>query len=569
MGGLARYSPVIPFTLFCRLDREAHKDREKQRVAAEVKSLLARIRPFEEPAVLVNVCSRLTELLQQGRSNRENKESIQQLVMQHGAVPIVEMLQVTDAKLQNSVLKVVNQIVADGNQDFQELFSMVGLIPGVIKFARTEYHRSLRVEVGKFISRVSSSASGLLVACGGLEAIVDLISSEYYHNRDLVWAALEDVNTVLNMQGSHQRDLCRILAKLGICEHLVVLIDTLASDIMERAAQHLQLVVSLLAFFAKTGDAVVKAYMAKATVLEGLIASLEFLSSEQSVQICKIFKHLAQEPSVLNMMENAGVVPVLVHHMAVPAVDRQDDQDACSQCLLALSNLCKLSRPRQEQAALAGIIPKLQAIVERQHPLREHAFVTLCDMPLSSLATRKLLWSQQGAPFLVRSLALAETQVPALEALVGWFGVKEHKANWCQRLESLLLKGPDFLMRLFSLFKCQDNSIFLKVLDPLLKLVHFSAETNAALANSDEFVGELLRRLESEGSMEDSKVHSLNLRNSNSGELEEVALDSGPVRRLVSAQAAEKDDDSSVRARQALPLGRGRRRRPGGEVEGG
>ncbi|CAJ1337639.1 unnamed protein product, partial [Effrenium voratum] len=109
----------------------------------------------------------------------------------------------------------------------------------------------------------------------------------------------------------------------------------------------------------------------KATVLEGLIASLEFLSSEQSVQICKIFKHLAQEPSVLNMMENAGVVPVLVHHMAVPAVDRQDDQDACSQCLLALSNLCKLSRPRQEQAALAGIIPKLQAIVERQHPLRE------------------------------------------------------------------------------------------------------------------------------------------------------------------------------------------------------
>ncbi|CAJ1329647.1 unnamed protein product [Effrenium voratum] len=438
------------------LDREAHKDREKQRVAAEVKSLLARIRPFEEPAVLVNVCSRLTELLQQGRSNRENKESIQQLVMQHGAVPIVEMLQVTDAKLQNSVLKVVNQIVADGNQDFQELFSMVGLIPGVIKFARTEYHRSLRVEVGKFISRVSSSASGLLVACGGLEAIVDLISSEYYHNRDLVWAALEDVNTVLNMQGSHQRDLCRILAKLGICEHLVVLIDTLASDIMERAAQHLQLVVSLLAFFAKTGDAVVKAYMAKAR----------------------------------------GV------------------HTACD--------------------------------------LRGHAFVTLCDMPLSSLATRKLLWSQQGAPFLVRSLALAETQVPALEALVGWFGVKEHKANWCQRLESLLLKGPDFLMRLFSLFKCQDNSIFLKVLDPLLKLVHFSAETNAALANSDEFVGELLRRLESEGSMEDSKVHSLNLRNSNSGELEEVALDSGPVRRLVSAQAAEKDDDSSVRARQAL-----------------
>lgn len=47
----------------------------------------------------------------------------------------------------------------------------------------------------------------------------------------------------------------------------VQLIDTLASDMgyyMDRAAQYLHVVVSLLVFFAKTGDAVVKAYMAKA-----------------------------------------------------------------------------------------------------------------------------------------------------------------------------------------------------------------------------------------------------------------------------------------------------------------
>lgn len=47
----------------------------------------------------------------------------------------------------------------------------------------------------------------------------------------------------------------------------VQLIDTLASDMgyyMERATQYLHVVVSLLVFFAKTGDGVVKAYMAKA-----------------------------------------------------------------------------------------------------------------------------------------------------------------------------------------------------------------------------------------------------------------------------------------------------------------
>ena len=204
--------------------------------------------------------------------------------------------------------------------------------------------------------------------------------------------------------------------------------------------------------------------MAKAPVLEGLIASLEYLPPPLAAEVCRIFKHLSQEPSVLNMMENVGLVPVLVYHMKLHSIfekgtwdgtekdlENEKAQDACSQCLLALSNLCKLSRPRQEQAALAGAIPKLQALVERGHPLQEYAFVMICDMACASLATRKSLWTEDGGPFLVRSLAVPETQVPALEALVGWFGVKEHKANWCERLEGKLLKGPDFLMRLFAL----------------------------------------------------------------------------------------------------------------------
>ena len=74
----------------------------------------------------------------------------------------------------------------------------------------------------------------------------------------------------------------------------VQLIDTLASDMgyyMDRAAQYLHVVVSLLVFFAKTGDAVVKAYMAKATVLEGLVASMEFLPPELILEICHLESH--------------------------------------------------------------------------------------------------------------------------------------------------------------------------------------------------------------------------------------------------------------------------------------
>ena len=320
----------------------------------------------------------------------------------------------------------MNQIVAEWNHDFQELFSMVGLIPGVIKFAGSEFARDLRVEAGTFISKLCNSGSSslqMLIACGGLEAIVDLISHDYYQNRDLVWHALDAVNTVKSKKSSHSRDLCRILAKRGLCGHLVLLIDNLATDIQEKAAHYLQEVIAILGFFAKTGDSVVKAYMAKAPVLEGLIASLEYLPPPLVAQVCRIFKHLSQEPSVLNMMENVGLVPVLVCQMKLHSVferggfdtvnSDEKTQDASSQCLLALSNLCKLSRPRQEQAALAGAIPKLMAFVERAHPLQEFAFVMLCDMACASLATRKFLWAEDGGAFLVRSLAMKETQVGA------------------------------------------------------------------------------------------------------------------------------------------------------------
>ena len=67
-------------------------DREQQRMASEVKTLLGRIRPFEEVDELLRVCKKLRELLAQGRT-WENKENVRHLVMQHGAVPIVEMLQ--------------------------------------------------------------------------------------------------------------------------------------------------------------------------------------------------------------------------------------------------------------------------------------------------------------------------------------------------------------------------------------------------------------------------------------------------------------------------------------------
>eukprot|EP00927_Polykrikos_kofoidii_P050324 TRINITY_DN44236_c0_g1_i1.p1 TRINITY_DN44236_c0_g1~~TRINITY_DN44236_c0_g1_i1.p1 ORF type:complete len:1207 (+),score=189.47 TRINITY_DN44236_c0_g1_i1:462-3623(+) len=491
-----------------------------QRDAAEIKQLLCSIRPFEEPNVLVGICRRLVELLEQSGSNEVNNL---QLVTHHGAVPIVEMLQVADPVLLRTVLKLVNQIV-EGNQSFQEIFAMVGLIPAVIKFAKPHYARPLRYEAACFVSRIchtSARSLQMLIACGGLEALVDLVSHDYYQNRDLVWPALDALTKVFDSatESGHRRDLCRILAKRGLCGHLCLLIDTLASDIHERALHYLEVVINLLLFSAREGDAVVKMYMATGQVLEGLVAALEFLPNDLQVPVCKIFMSLAQEPSVLNMLENAGLVAVLVHvlschcepsskpeasEVAAKATNETADRDACSQCVKALFFLCRLSRPRQEQAALAGVVPLLQELVTQGHPLKVNAFELLCDMTCASLATRRILWAQGGVVFLVRSLASQELQTFALEALVGWMGVHEHSSDWGNRVESVLLQDDLFLRQLLTLLRSPEVDTFIKIINALVKLARVSTNINVAIGSNDEFFLELVRRLKIANQFRDS-----------------------------------------------------------------
>jgi len=494
---------------------------EVRNVPREIRQLLENIRPYHESEVLVQICKRLMTLLQQNEDTQTYN-----LVMNHGAVPIVEMLQVTDPTLLRTVLRFVNQIV-ESNSSFQEFFATVGLIPAVIKFARPNYSRALRYESALFVSRLchtSPRSLKMLVACGGLEALVDLISHDYYHNRDLVYLGLDALNKVFEEAAKAEslstRDFCRILAKHGLCAHLCLLVDTFAMDTLyEQASKYLQVVVNLLLLFAKEGDANVKIYMAKGTVLEGMISSLEFLPLDLVVQVCKTFKYLAKEPSTMSMLENAGVVPVLCQvftehrQFLLGPIDGADAEaaasaDAAEQCLHALHSLCEYSRPRQEQAALAGVIPHLMDIgLYSKAQVRGKAFGLLCAMTRASLATRNQMWDEKGlgVAYLVHCMSNPDLQVNAFEALVDWLSVHEHKANWGARVEEKLLapvppeadnlEQPGFFTLLLALFKTQQQAVFMKVLEPLLKLLRVSVQINQALANSDEFLQELVSRL--------------------------------------------------------------------------
>lgn len=56
----------------------------------------------------------------------------------------------------------------------------------------------------------------------------------------------------------------------------------------------------------------------------------------------------------------------------------------------ALFNLCRLSKVRQEEAAIAGAIPILQRVVSGSSPLKQFALPILCDFAHASKSCRKL-----------------------------------------------------------------------------------------------------------------------------------------------------------------------------------
>jgi len=212
--------------------------------------------------------------------------------------------------------------------------------------------------------------------------------------------------------------------------------------------------------------------------------------------------------------------------------------------MLALYNLCKLSRARQEQAALAGVLPLLLDLVEIRKDLRGYAFAMICMLTCASLASRKILWDQGGVAFFVRSLGARDLQIPALEALVSWL---DH-ADWRERVETVLLKGEDFASRIIVFFRAPkaDASVFVKILDPLLKLLRISRASKEAFANNAVFFQELVNRLKLEHKVGISALESNVNFNSINGF---NALDSSDANPMPMIEALEASDLRSSKSK--------------------
>ena len=89
----------------------------------------------------------------------------------------------------------------------------------------------------------------------------------------------------------------------------------------------------------------------------------------------------------------------------------------------ALYNLTRISKERQEQAALAGVIPRLKFFINNNSPLKQFALSMIIDLAHCRRA-RPELWKNDGVDFYLKLLREEYWNVNALESLSTWYVVR-------------------------------------------------------------------------------------------------------------------------------------------------
>ena len=152
----------------------------------------------------------------------------------------------------------------------------------------------------------------------------------------------------------------------------------------------------------------------------GVLKDLRRMSPTHQITMLKFIKNLSMLATTLDSLQNSNAIEVLTDLLNA-SMKLAHFREISNQVLNIMYNLCRLSKTRQEDAALNGVIPLLQRIVKTERPLKEFALPILCDMAHSGKVGRKILWQNKGLQFYVSLLADQYWQVTALDAIFIWY----------------------------------------------------------------------------------------------------------------------------------------------------
>ncbi|KAI1394306.1 cell division control protein [Hypoxylon trugodes] len=469
------------------MDLEANLARDRHaRLAERIEELVRSLKTTEGEDILLELSGDLLGLLW------ENTEVKNLIISAHGLLPILEILEPCTVKSRQQMilqlLQVVNTIILD-DVELQENLCFVGGIPIITKFAARQYSNEIRLEAAAFVRQMYQTSTltlQMFVSAGGLNVLVEFLDEDYDSARDLVLIGVNGIWNVFELQGpTPKNDFCRIFSRSNILDPLaLVLHRVLDRDVETELAELIEgRIVNIFYLFAQAEN-YVKEMVADRQVLKSVLKDLKRMTPIHQITMLKFIKNLSMLSTTLDALHAADAIDLLITLLdSVLDKGRSHLREISNQVLNTMFNLCRLSKDRQEYAAVNGIIPLLLRIMKTDRPPREFALPILCDMAHSGSKGRRFLWQNQGLDFYVSLIADQYWQVTALDAIFVW--LQEETA----KVEGHLLNGQ-FTDAIVSCFNTQKTNAFdPNLLEPLLKVLRLSPSLAASLAKSNMYSG--------------------------------------------------------------------------------
>lgn len=402
------------------MDPETKVARDRHvRLCSLVESLVGSFKTSQSDDYLADLSDQLMEVL------FESPDMRSVVISSHGLLPMLEILdscQRTDTCLR--LLKIINLIILD-SVEVQETLCFVGGIPIVTKFAHKKYASEIRLEAAAFVRQMYQTSTltlQMFISCGGLNVLVEFLEEDYDAERDLVIIGVNGVWSVFELQGpTPKNDFCRIFSRSAALYPLSLVLNRVLDEEGELAELVEGRIANIFFIFSQAENHV-KESVADRMILKKVLKDLKRMSPDHQITMLKFIKNLSMLATTLESLQNSNCIEeladLLASSMKLPAGKHK--REMWNHISNIMFNLCRLSKTRQEDAALNGVIPLLQKIADVHKPIKNFALPILCDMAHSGKVCRKILWQNKGLKYYIGLLDDTYWGGTALDAIFIW-----------------------------------------------------------------------------------------------------------------------------------------------------
>ncbi|KAI6042650.1 hypothetical protein EDC04DRAFT_2657661 [Pisolithus marmoratus] len=461
---------------FAEDDLEANLQRDKHaRLCSLVNQLIDELTPSAPDFQLRDACDQLINIIS------ESPEMLVQLEVLEGRCSrdvLMKLLQIINLADTHSSLSL-------SDLGFLESFCLIGGIPMMMGFTSKKYPSECRVEASNFIRllcHTSVLTLQMFIACRGLKVLVDLLDEDYTEQSELVVDSLNGIGSVFELQSpTTKNDFCRMFIKEGLLDPLSSALLNVIGNSSPTAMEMKQKIIQILLVFSQVtqSDIHVRNAIGTRKIVRRLLRACELLEPEYLVQMLKAVKHLSMNANLLEVMQNANAIEILIR-LLDEAKAGPHSTEMSNHIFQTCYNLCRLNKSRQEEAAQAGIIPCLKRVIETSSPLKQFVLPILCDLASAGKSCRNLLWQHNGLGMYLKLLEDPYFQVSALEAILSWLQDETAK------IEDVLVQ-PESVDALLKCFVSAKANSFENLLDPLLKICRISIPITIGLAKASFF----------------------------------------------------------------------------------